>query len=114
MRRLFAIGALILAGACTPSESVCNTAEALKLSFDEFAIEGEFSQRTVLLVNAAYDEGIKVCTAPVGTYDQAAVIASATKVILVIRKAMRESDVAYQAMGPQIRKLEALLKEARK
>lgn len=104
---------LLVATACTPSQTACNTMESLKLSFDEFAAEGEFNQRTILYVNEAYKEGARFCAAPAG-YDQAAIIAAATRVALVIRREMREGGAAYRVMAPKLTELEGLLKQARR
>lgn len=114
MKRLLAIPLLLALGACTPSQTACSSMDSFKLAFDEFAAEGEFSQNTILYVNTAYDEAHAICIAPPGTYDQAMMIATATRVALTIRRAMRESDVAYPVLAPQLDKLEHLLKEARK
>lgn len=104
--------ASLVVSACTASQTACNTMESLKLSFDEFAAEGEFNQKTILYVNEAYKEGERFCAAPAG-YNQAEVIAAATRVALVIRREMRKSDVAYKVMGPQLDKLEDMLRQAR-
>lgn len=106
-----AISMALLTAACTPSQTACNTMEAIKLSFDEFAAEGEFSQRTILYVNEAYEEGERFCSTP-GGYDQAEVIATATRVALLIRREMKKDGVAYSVINPQLDKLEGLLRQA--
>lgn len=109
---LAAVAALFLAG-CTPSETACLIVDEVKLTFDDFAVEGEFSVQEVVTVNAIYAEANRVCTAPAGTFDQAAVIRTAGSAARTIRKIMAHNDVAYQVAKPQLDKLERLLEEAR-
>lgn len=103
---------MMVLSACTASVTACNTMESLKISFDEFAAQGEFDRATVRYVNQAYGEGARWCAAPAG-YNQADVIAAATRVALVIRREMREEGVAYRVMGPKLDKLEGLLRQAK-
>jgi hypothetical protein len=88
--------------------------DSVKLVFDEFALEGEFTLAEVQAVSVVYEEGKRFCEAPPGTYDQAMVLASATRAVLTIRQVLRNNEVAYRVMAPRLEKLEALLKEARK
>lgn len=104
--------ALLLAG-CTASQTACSSLEAAKLVFDEFALEGEFKQKDILVVDALYDEGHAICIAPPGTYDQAMIINKVTQTVITIRRITRQSDAAYTVMAPQLDKLESMLRQAR-
>lgn len=111
MKYLVAMVLVLFVAACTPSESMCNLMTSAKASFDVLVVEGEIDPKHVPNVNTAYKFGRDVCDAPAGTYDQAKMIEVATQAYIAIRRAMRDSDVAYPA--PML-KLEQLLKEAKK
>lgn len=114
MKRLFLAMAMLALSACVPSQTACSTMDSAKLVFDEFAAEGEFSAQEIVVVNSVYNEGHAICIAPAGTYDQATVIATATRVALTIRRVTRTSAAAYAVLAPQLDRLDALLKEAKK
>lgn len=111
---MLVLGCALALAACTPSETACLIAEEVKLTFDDYAAEGAFSASEIVTANAIYNEGIKVCHAPPGTYDQATVIRTAGAMARTLRKIMSQNEVAYQAVVPKLDKLQRMLElEAR-
>lgn len=98
---------------CTGAGTACRTMTIVKNSFDQFAAEGEFSPEEVRQANAVFMTAKPLCDNP-GNYNAEDVVAIATNAVIVLRRVMRGSDVAYPVLAPQLDKLEQLLKEARK
>lgn len=103
---------LSLAGCQASLPQACQMATAAHTSFTVLADAGEFTVETVKAERLAFASFKPVCDNP-AAFDPATALPIVLNAYVVIRNAMRESDVAYATLRPYALGLERILAKAR-